>query len=58
MIHVRRVNGTELTDEQMLNYYSGLAERFGGRVKAQYRNAICLVVNERQIYQVDQDDTI
>lgn len=55
-VHVRRVNGRELNDEEMLEYYSNLAHGFGGTVKARYRNAICLVVDRKTVYEYDGDD--
>lgn len=52
-VHIRRVNGQVLDDEQMLAYYTQLALRFGGQIKARYRNAVCLIVNGELIYQHD-----
>lgn len=47
---MRTVNGNCLTDEQMLEYYSGLAKQYGG-LMARYKNAICLVMDEKRIYE-------
>lgn len=44
-VHVRRVRGRLLNDEEMIAYYGGLARQYGG-LRAQYRNAICLVTGE------------
>ena len=49
-VHVRNVNGRCLTDEEMLEYYAGLARQYGDLV-ASYKNAICLVVDENRIYE-------
>ena len=49
-VHVRTVGGKYLTDEEMLEYYTGLARKYGDLV-ARYRNAICLVVDEEHIYE-------
>lgn len=49
-VHVRNVNGRCLTDEEMLEYYAGLARQYGDLV-ACYKNAICLVVDENRIYE-------
>lgn len=49
-IYVRRPSGYELTDEEMTEYYSGLAKRFGA-LKAQYRNAVCFYKNAHEIYE-------
>ena len=55
-VHVRRVGGKNLTDEEMIAYYASVAERLGGKATARYRNAICLVVNENEIYEHMGDD--
>ncbi len=55
-VHIRRVCNRELSDEQMLEYYSKLAARFGGKVKARYRNAICLIVSDQAIYEYDGEE--
>lgn len=55
-VHIRRVNGRELDDERMLEYYAELALRYGGQVKARHRNAICLVVDDQTLYEYDGDD--
>ena len=39
-IHVRRVDGKELSDEEMLAYYGSLATRYGGKLTGRYKNAI------------------
>lgn len=49
-VHVRTVNGKYLTDEEMLEHYTGLALQYGDLV-ARYRNAICLVVDEEHVYE-------
>lgn len=49
-IHVRNINGNCLSDEQMLEYYSGLAKQYGN-LMAKYKNAICFVLDENHIYE-------
>lgn len=49
-IHVRNVNGKYLSDEEMIEYYTGLARQYGN-LAARYRNAICLVLDEDHIYE-------
>lgn len=49
-VHVRTVNGKYLTDEEMLEYYTGLARKYGD-LKARYRNAICLVMDRDHVYE-------
>ncbi len=50
-VYVRRVNGKELTDEEMIEYYGGIARENGGQVFVRYENAICLVLDEEHIYE-------
>ena len=49
-VHVRTVNGVSLLDEQMIDYYSGLAKKYGP-LTARYKNAICFVKDETHIYE-------
>lgn len=58
-VHVRTIGGKYLSDEEMLTYYSGLVKQYGTisgtkngqkTLKARYRNAICLVLDEGHIY--------
>ena len=54
-VHVRNVNGKHLTDDEMIEYYGGLAAKYGD-IKARYRNAICFVLDEQHIYTEFSDD--
>lgn len=56
-IYVRRVNGRELSDDEMIEYYSSLAKQYGGRITGQYRNAIYFVLDENHCYS-SMDQTI
>lgn len=51
-IYVRRPLGYEMTDEEMTEYYKGLAEKFGD-LQAQYQNAVCFVKSAREVYESD-----
>lgn len=44
-VNVRRVNGKTLTDDEMTEYYSGLAKKYG-KLTTHYKTAICLVMSE------------
>lgn len=48
-VHVRTVHGKCLSDEEMQEYYIGLAKKYGD-LKARYRNAICLIADGTHIY--------
>ena len=49
-VHARNVNGKCLTDDEMIDYYSGLVKIYGNLV-ARYRNAICFVQDDTHIYE-------
>ena len=54
--HVRRMNGGYMSDDEMINYYSKLAGTFDGKCTARYCNAICLVIDEKNIFSYSGDD--
>lgn len=49
-VHVRNINGKCLSDDEMIEYYAGLARKYGN-LKARYKNAICFVRDEAHIYE-------
>lgn len=49
-IFVRRINGKELSDDEMIQYYAALAERYGGKITGQYINAIYFILDENHVY--------
>lgn len=49
-LHVRSPRGAYLDDQAMLDYYGGLAARYGDII-ARYRNAVCLVLDMEHIYE-------
>lgn len=55
-VNVRRVNNKYLNDEEFIEYYSNLASKLGGEVKAKFKNAICLVIDKNNIIEYDGDD--
>lgn len=55
-VHVRVRNGKRMSDREMQEYYLGIVRRFGGKCRAQYRNGICLVLDEEHIYTYEGDD--
>ena len=50
-VHVRRINGRRLNDEEMTAHYSALAKEFGGSITARYINSICLVLDNGVIHE-------
>ncbi len=49
-LHVRSPKGEYLTDRGMLEYYGGLARQYGD-IRARYRNAVCLILDEDHVYE-------
>lgn len=54
-VHVRNINGKCLSDEEMVTYYTGLAKKYGN-LMAEYRNAICFVMDKERIYESFEPD--
>jgi 8-oxo-dGTP diphosphatase len=55
-VKARRVNGKRLNDDEMIEHYSGLAKKYGGKLVAYYKNAISLVMDENNIIEYEEDD--
>lgn len=55
-VHVKRIKDLELSDNEMLTYYSNLAAKFGN-LPARYQNAICFILDEDHVYE-SVDDTL
>ena len=49
-VHVRTINGKYLSDDEMLEHYTGLVRTYG-KLTARYKNAICLVMDDAHIYE-------
>ena len=47
---MRRINGKELTDDEMREHYAALAAKYGGRITGRYRNAIYFILDEEHHY--------
>ncbi len=54
-VHVRNVRGRTLSDQEMMDYYGGLAREYGD-LKARYRNAIVLVMDAEHIYEAMEEN--
>lgn len=55
-VYVRRVNGKELNDEEMIEYYSNLAKKYGGELEAQYKNAVYFILNDDNEFNMHGED--
>lgn len=49
-INVRNIGGKRLSDSEMILYYALKAREYGGKLTARYKNAICLVLSENEIF--------
>ena len=56
-VFVRRVNGKELNDDEMIEYYTELATNFGGKLKARWVYGIVMISdNDIHEYSWSYDD--
>jgi len=49
-LHVRRVGGRDLSDDEMIEYYASLAKKHGGKLTGRYKNAVCCILDEKNVY--------
>lgn len=45
------MEGKELSDEEMIEYYSAIARENGGEIISWYENAICFIFNEETSFE-------
>ncbi|MDE6585176.1 MAG: hypothetical protein K2K80_00650 [Clostridia bacterium] len=57
MTHVRRINGRDLSDDEMTEYYAELSKTHGGKLIGRYRNAICFIADEHTEFS-SMDDSL
>ncbi|MCS5421096.1 MULTISPECIES: non-canonical purine NTP pyrophosphatase [Psychrilyobacter] len=50
-VYVKRVKGRELSDDEMIEYYSKIAKKNGGEIISCYENAICLKIDENTSFE-------
>ena len=55
-VNVRTINGKRLSDGEMIAHYSAIAAKLGGRTRARYMNAVCLVISEDTVIEHFGDD--
>ena len=55
-VFIKRIHGENLVGKDFQKYYMRIAKKYGGRIKAYYKNAICVVIDENTIYQYDGKD--
>jgi len=53
--NIRRINGIRLTDDEMIKYYSKLAEKYGGEIIGYYKNGLYAIINDEIIVENDSD---
>lgn len=51
-----QINKSDMTDEEMVDYYSNIAKKLGGKAYAWYENAICFILSETECYEKQGGD--
>lgn len=54
-VHVRTINGVYLSDDELTEYYSNFAKKYGD-ITARYKNAIYLVMDDNTTYDSMEDN--
>lgn len=49
-VHVRTINGRSLSDDEVIDHYTNLVKQYGN-LTARYKNAICFVMSDGEIYE-------
>lgn len=56
-VHVRRVAGHEMTDDEMIEWYSAVARRHGGKLRAVWQDAWCILADKkRYVFHIDDPE--
>lgn len=55
-VFIKRIHGENLSGRDFQSYYINLARKYGGKLTAYYKNAICKVIGENTTYTHDGDD--
>jgi 8-oxo-dGTP diphosphatase len=54
-INIRQKNGKKLDDNEMIEYYSKLAKKYGGEIIGYYKNGIYIIINEEKIMEISNE---
>ena len=54
-VHVRRVAGHEMSDDEMIKWYSDIAHRHGGSLRAAWQDAWCILADQERYSQFVDD---
>ena len=57
-LHVRRLNGRALSEEELIDHYSQLSAKYGGRLRARYKTGLVLLIEDREYTAEIPDDDI
>lgn len=49
-VHIKRIQGLDLDYDDLIGFYSALAKKYGGKLLAHYKNALCLVIDEDNVF--------
>ena len=48
-VFIKRINGNDLKGKDFQKHYIEIAQKYGGKIRAKYRNAICVVFDENNV---------
>ena len=57
-LYVRRVNGRTLSEEELIDHYSQLSAKYGGRLRARYKTGLVLLIEGSEYTADIPDDDI
>ncbi len=57
-LYVRRVNGRTLSEEELIDHYTHLSAKYGGRLRARYKTGLVLLIEESEYTADIADDDI
>ncbi len=52
-VFIKRIHGLDMGYDDLIGFYSELAKKYGGKILACYKNALCLVIDEENIFVLD-----
>ncbi len=52
-VYIKRIHGHDLKYEELLDYYITLVKKYGGRLTAYYKSAVCIVITPSELYELE-----
>ena len=54
--HIKRINGRELNDDEMIEYYTSELKKVGGESRAIWKRGLAFVLYDEKIYTLETED--